>query len=127
MKHCIATSDAPKAIGPYSQAVRTGNLLFLSGQLPLDPQTMQFVPGGIAEQTRQVLTNARAVLRAAASDLEQVVKATVLLKDMNDFAAMNAVYGEFFTSDHPARSTFQVAKLPLDALVEIELIAEIRE
>ncbi|SDB33726.1 endoribonuclease L-PSP [Desulfonatronum thiosulfatophilum] len=125
MKQCIAAPNAPKAIGPYSQAVRAGNMLFLSGQLPLDPETMQFVPGGITEQTRQVLTNARAILEAAGGTLDNVVKATVLLKDINDFAAMNTVYAEFFTKDHPARSTFQVAKLPLDALVEIELVAVI--
>ncbi|GAB6058022.1 RidA family protein [Desulfonatronum parangueonense] len=127
MKQCIASPNAPQAIGPYSQAVRAGNMLFLSGQLPLDPATMQFVPGGISEQTRQVLVNAKTILEAADCTLDNVVKATVLLKDIDDFAAMNTVYAEFFTKDHPARSTFQVAKLPLDALVEIEFVAVVAE
>jgi 2-iminobutanoate/2-iminopropanoate deaminase len=123
MKKCITSEKAPKAIGPYSQAVQAGNLLFLSGQLPLQPETMQLVPGGITEQARQALGNAKAVLEAAGSGLDHVVKTTVLLKDMTDFANLNSIYGEFFTSQHPARSTFQVAKLPLDALVEIEMVA----
>ncbi len=124
MKKIIATANAPKAIGPYSQAVKTGNLIFVSGQLPLDPQTMSFVEGGIKEQTRQSLANAKAILDAAGTDLGRVVKTTVLLKDIGDFAAMNEVYGEFFETDCPARAAYQVANLPLGALVEIELIAE---
>jgi 2-iminobutanoate/2-iminopropanoate deaminase len=123
MKKCITSEKAPKAIGPYSQAVQAGNLLFLSGQLPLHPESMQLVPGGITEQARQALSNAKAVLEAAGAGLDDVVKTTVLLKDMTDFATLNTIYGEFFTSQHPARSTFQVAKLPLDALVEIEMVA----
>ena len=124
MKKIINTPDAPKAIGPYSQAVKTGNLVFVSGQLPLAPETMSFVEGGIKEQTRQALTNAKAILESAGTDLGGVVKTTVLLKDIADFAAMNEVYGEFFKADCPARAAYQVANLPLGALVEIELIAE---
>lgn len=124
MKNIIATANAPKAIGPYSQAVKTGNLIFVSGQLPLDPQTMSFVEGGIKEQTRQSLANAKAILDAAGTDLGGVVKTTVLLKDIGDFAAMNEVYAEFFATDCPARAAYEVANLPLGALVEIELIAE---
>ena len=124
MKKIINTPNAPKAIGPYSQAVKTGNLVFVSGQLPLVPETMSFVEGGIKEQTRQALTNAKAILESAGTDLGGVVKTTVLLKDIADFAAMNEVYGEFFKADCPARAACQVANLPLGALVEIELIAE---
>ncbi len=124
MKKIINTPNAPKAIGPYSQAVKTGNLVFVSGQLPLVPETMSFVEGGIKEQTRQALTNAKAILESAGTDLGGVVKTTVLLKDIADFAAMNEVYGEFFKADCPARAAYQVANLPLGALVEIELIAE---
>lgn len=123
MKKIIDTPNAPKAIGPYSQAVKTGSLIFVSGQLPLVPQTMNFVDGGIKEQTRQALVNAQAILEAAGADLEGVVKTTVLLKDIADFSAMNEVYGEFFRTDCPARAAYQVANLPLGALVEIELIA----
>lgn len=123
MKKIIDTPNAPKAIGPYSQAVKTGSLIFVSGQLPLVPQTMNFVDGGIKEQTRQALVNAQAILEAAGTDLEGVVKTTVLLKDIADFSAMNEVYGEFFRTDCPARAAYQVANLPLGALVEIELIA----
>jgi 2-iminobutanoate/2-iminopropanoate deaminase len=123
MRTCIATDKAPKAVGPYSQAVRAGNLLFISGQLPLDPQTMEFVAGGVTEQTRRVLTNISAILEAGSSSLDHVVKTTVLLKNMDDFKAMNQVYAEFFPADPPARSTFQVGRLPLDAMVEIETIA----
>jgi 2-iminobutanoate/2-iminopropanoate deaminase len=124
MKRIIDTPKAPKAIGPYSQAVKTGNLVFVSGQLPLVPETMSIVEGGIKEQTRQALTNAKAILETADTNLEGVVKTTVLLKDIGDFAAMNEVYGEFFETDCPARAAYQVANLPLGALVEIELIAE---
>lgn len=125
MKEIISTENAPKAIGPYSQAVKTGNLIFVSGQLPFVPSTMKFVEGGIKAQTRQSLSNAKAILEEAGSGLDRVVKTTVFLDNMNDFAAMNEVYGEFFTENFPARAAYEVAKLPLDAMVEIELIAEI--
>ena len=118
----ISTTDAPAAIGPYSQAVRAGKLVFCSGQIPLRPDG-SLNEGDVAEQTRQVLENMRAVLGAAGSSLEQVVKTTVFLQDMNDFAAMNAVYAEFFAGEPPARSTIQVARLPRDVRVEIEAIA----
>jgi len=129
MKH-ISTEAAPAAIGPYSQAVSTGAgaagaLIYTSGQLPIDPATGAFAPGGIAEHTAQVLRNLQAVLGAGGSSLGQVVKTTVFLKDMNDFAAMNAVYATFFTECPPARSTVEVARLPKDALVEIEAIAQL--
>lgn len=126
-KIVISTSSAPQAIGPYSQAIRTGNLIFTAGQIALDPATMQVVAGGIAEQTRQVLENLKAILEAAGSSLAQAVKATVFLKDFNDFAAMNAVYGAYLGPEGvtpPARSTVEVSRLPKDVLVEIELIAE---
>lgn len=125
MKQIISTSEAPQAIGPYSQAVRVGNLVFLSGQIPIDPSTGNFVEGGIAEQTEQALKNISAVLLAAGTSLENVVKTTVFLADMNDFAAMNEVYGRFFNENPPARATVEAARLPRDARVEIEAIAEI--
>jgi 2-iminobutanoate/2-iminopropanoate deaminase len=127
MKH-ISTDAAPAAIGPYSQAVSlpTSHLVFTSGQLPIDPATSAFVPGGIAEQTTQALKNLQAVLHASDSSLGHIVKTTVFLKDMNDFAAMNAVYATFFPHDPPARSTVEVARLPKDALVEVEAIATTR-
>ena len=127
-KTVIATPAAPAAIGPYSQAIRTGNLLFTAGQIALDPTNGQLVPGGIAEQTTRVLENLKAILEAAGSSLAQVVKATVFLKDFNDFAAMNAVYGAYLAPEGvapPARSTVEVSRLPKDVLVEIELIAEV--
>ncbi|MDO4492889.1 MAG: RidA family protein [Clostridia bacterium] len=125
MKSVIATEKAPGAIGPYSQAIRTGNLIFVSGQLPLDPATGKF-PEDIKAQTRQSLTNAKAILEAAGSGLGSVVKTTVFLSDMNDFAAMNEVYAEMFPAGgFPARSAVEVARLPKDALVEIEMIAEV--
>ena len=123
MKDIIATDRAPQAIGPYSQAVRAGNLVFASGQIPIDPATGEFVAGGIAEQTEQVLRNLTAVFEAAGLSLNQVVKTTVFLLDMNDFAAMNEVYGRFFGQQPPARATVQAARLPRDARVEIEAIA----
>ncbi|MFN0128447.1 MAG: RidA family protein [Verrucomicrobiales bacterium] len=119
----IATDTAPAAIGPYSQAVATPAFIFTSGQLPIDPLTGAFVPGGIAEQTAQVLRNLQAVLQAGGSGLDRIVKTTVFLKDMNDFAAMNTVYATFFPINPPARSTIEVARLPKDALVEIEAVA----
>lgn len=118
----ISTDAAPQAIGPYSQAISFGNLVFCSGQIPLQPQG-GLLEGDIAAQTHQVLTNLSAVLQASGSSLEQVVKTTVFLADMADFAVMNQVYAEFFTSNPPARSTVQVARLPRDARVEIEAIA----
>jgi len=123
MKEIIATEDAPRAIGPYSQAVRAGNFVFASGQIPIDPATGEFVPGGIAEQTEQVLKNLTALFAAAGVGLDQIVKTTVFLADMNDFTAMNEVYGRFFSEAPPARSTVQAARLPRDAKVEIEAIA----
>ena len=124
-KQCIHTPDAPAAIGPYSQAIAAGGFVFVSGQLPLDPQTGAF-PEGIAAQTRRSLLNLRAILRAAGTDFDRVVKTTVFLHDMNDFAAMNAVYAELFGAENcPARAAVQVARLPKDALVEIEAIAQL--
>ena len=123
MKEIIATNDAPQAIGPYSQAVRVGNMIFASGQIPLDPATKEFVPGGVAEQTEQVLKNLTAVFAAAGVGLDQIVKTTVFLADMNDFNAMNEVYGKYFGQNPPARATVQAARLPRDAKVEIEAIA----
>ena len=123
MKEIIATEDAPRAIGPYSQAVRAGNFVFASGQIPIDPATGEFVPGGIAEQTEQVLKNLTALFAAAGVGLDQIVKTTVFLADMNDFIAMNEVYGRFFSEAPPARATVQAARLPRDAKVEIEAIA----
>ncbi len=127
-KHVIATTGAPAAIGPYSQAIRTGNLVFTAGQIALDPVTQQVTPGGITEQTTRVLENLKAILEAAGSSMAHVVKATVFLKDFNDFAAMNAVYGAYLAPEGvtaPARSTVEVARLPKDVLVEIELVAEV--
>lgn len=123
MKEIITTPDAPQAIGPYSQAVRVGNLVFASGQIPTDPATKEFVPGGIAEQTEQVLKNLTAVFAAAGLSLDQIVKTTVFLADMDDFNAMNEVYGRYFGQNPPARATVQAARLPRDAKVEIEAIA----
>jgi len=123
VKEIVATERAPRAIGPYSQAVRAGNLLFASGQIPIDPATGEFVAGGVGEQTEQVMRNLTAVFEAAGASLGQVVKTTVFLSDMNDFTAMNEVYGRFFGENPPARATVQAARLPRDAKVEIEAIA----
>ena len=123
MKQAISSPDAPKAIGPYSQAVRAGQLLFVSGQVPLDPATGQIVDGDIAAQTRRVFANLGAVLAAGGRSFADVVRTTVFLADMNDFAAVNAVYGEYFAEPYPARATVQVARLPKDARVEIDVIA----
>ena len=120
----ISTSQAPAAIGPYSQAIHVGNLLYTSGQLPLNPATGAFPEGGIKAQTRQSLTNVKAILEAAGTDMNHVVKTTVFMADMNDFADMNAVYAEFFTEPFPARSAVAVKTLPKGALVEIEAVAE---
>jgi 2-iminobutanoate/2-iminopropanoate deaminase len=128
MKTAVSTPNAPAAIGPYSQAVRIDNLLYTSGQVALDPATGQMISGGIAEQTERVLKNLKAVLEAAGSSLAAVAKTVVFLKDINDFAAMNAVYGRYLAPDGvvaPARSTVEVARLPKDALVEIEVIARL--
>jgi 2-iminobutanoate/2-iminopropanoate deaminase len=119
----ISTERAPAAIGPYSQAIAAGSLIFLSGQLPIDPATGALIDGDIAAMTRQIFRNIETVLAAAGSTLSKVVKVTVFLADMNDFQAMNAAYAEFFTHDPPARSTVQVARLPRDARIEIEVIA----
>lgn len=122
----VATNAAPKAIGPYSQAIRAGNFVFTSGQIALDPETQQVVPGAIAEQAAQVFANLKAILEAAGSSFAQVVKTTVFLKNFDDFAAMNAVYAEHLSvagTPPPARSTVEVSRLPKDVLVEIELIA----
>lgn len=123
-KSVIATADAPAAIGPYSQAVRFGDLLITSGQIPLTPGG-DLVAGGIVEQTRQVLDNLSALLRAAGSDFGSVIKTTVFLSDMNNFAEMNTIYAEYFQTPYPARSTVQVARLPRDVLVEIEVMAQV--
>jgi 2-iminobutanoate/2-iminopropanoate deaminase len=123
VKQAISSPGAPKAIGPYSQAVRAGQLLFLSGQVPLDPVTGQMIDGDIAAQTRRVFENLRAVLEAGGRSFADVVRTTVFLADMNDFAAMNEVYGQYFSEPYPARATVQVARLPKDARVEIDVIA----
>ena len=125
MKHIISTELAPKAIGPYSQAVAWNGLVYLSGQIPLDPATGQLAEGGIAEQTVRVLDNLKAVLEAAGSDLAHVLKTTVFLKDMGEFAAMNEVYGRYFSRNPPARATVEAARLPRDVRVEIECVAAI--
>lgn len=124
MKEIIETPDAPAAIGPYSQAVKFGSMLITSGQIPLTPAG-ELVAGGVAEQTGQVIENLKAVLAAAGTDLSRVVKTTVFLADMNEFAAMNAVYEQHFTAPYPARSTVQVARLPRDVRVEIEVIVDL--
>lgn len=122
-KEIISTEKAPGAIGPYSQAIKANGNVFVSGQIPIDPATGQFISDDVAEQTEQVLKNLSAVLEAAGTTLEGVVKTTVFLADMNDFAAMNEVYGRYFDSNKPARATVQAARLPRDAKVEIECIA----
>ena len=123
VREIIQTDHAPAAIGPYSQAVKASGFIFASGQIPIDPKSGQFVEGGIKEQTKQVLKNLAAVLEAAGSSLNRVVKTTVFLADMQEFGAMNEVYGEFFKEEPPARATVEAAHLPRDARVEIEAIA----
>jgi 2-iminobutanoate/2-iminopropanoate deaminase len=123
IKHVISTKDAPGAIGPYSQAIKAGDYLFISGQIPLDPATGQLVTGGINEQTRRVLDNLGAILKAAGTSFERVVKTTVYLQDMAEFAAMNEIYGTYFPQPAPARATIQAAALPRNVKVEIDLIA----
>ncbi len=122
-KQVVIAEKAPQAIGPYSAGVRAGEFVYTAGQLGIDPASGAFVAGGIETETRQALTNLKAVLEAAGTSLENVVKTTVFLRDMNDFAAMNGVYAEFFTVNFPARSAVQVARLPKDAAVEIEAVA----
>jgi 2-iminobutanoate/2-iminopropanoate deaminase len=123
MRKPITTDKAPQAIGPYSQAIAAGKLLFLSGQTPLDPATGKLVDGGIAEQTHRVMSNLRAVLTAAGASFDNVVRTTIFLADMNDFAAVNEVYGSYFENPAPARACVQVAELPMKARVEIDAIA----
>ncbi|KNE55372.1 hypothetical protein AMAG_01271 [Allomyces macrogynus ATCC 38327] len=123
----VHTENAPAAIGPYSQAVSVNGFVYCSGQIPLNPKTMEIVAGGVQEQTRQVLVNLKAVLEAAGSDLEHVVKTLVFLKDMNSFTAMNEIYGEFFATHKPARAAVEVARLPKDVLVEIECVAVVKK
>lgn len=123
MREVISTHNAPQAIGPYSQAIRANGFIFVSGQIPLDPATQQIVQGGVAQQTERVIANLEAILKAAGSSLNQVVRTGVYLKNMGDFAAMNDVYERFFPQSAPARSTLEVARLPKDALIEIDVIA----
>jgi 2-iminobutanoate/2-iminopropanoate deaminase len=123
MREVIATPNAPQAIGPYSQAIRANGFVFVSGQIPLNPATGQIIEGGVAEQTERALANLEAVLKAAGSALDQVVRTTVYLKDMGEFAAMNEVYARFFPREAPARATVEVARLPKDVRVEIDAIA----
>jgi 2-iminobutanoate/2-iminopropanoate deaminase len=120
----INTKKAPAAIGPYSQAIQVGNFIYTSGQIPIDPATGSFVEGGIKEQTRQSLLNVKAILNEAGTTMDHVIKTTVFMADMNDFAEMNSVYSEFFNTPYPARSAVAVKTLPKGALVEIEVIAE---
>jgi 2-iminobutanoate/2-iminopropanoate deaminase len=123
MRNVIYTPDAPKAIGPYSQGIRANEFVFVSGQIAIDPSTQQVVTGDVAAQTERVIKNLSGILKAAGTSLDQVVRTTVFLKSMNDFAAMNEVYGKFFTSNPPARSTVEVSRLPREVLVEIDVIA----
>jgi 2-iminobutanoate/2-iminopropanoate deaminase len=125
VKDIVLTDKGPKPIGPYSQAVKSNGFLFASGQVALDPRSNEFVPGDVRQQTERVLENLKGILEAGGVNLHHVVKTTVFLKDINDFAAMNEVYGKYFTAAPPARSTVQVARLPKDALVEIEVIASL--
>jgi len=123
MRDVIATKDAPQAIGPYSQAIRANGFVFVSGQVAIDPSTQQVISGDVAAQTDRVLKNLSAILKAAGSGLEKVVRSTVFLKNMGDFAAMNEVYGRYFSTAPPTRSTVEVARLPKDVLVEVDVIA----
>lgn len=123
VKRIIRTNDAPKAIGPYSQAIGAGGFVFVSGQIPLDPKTGNLVQGDIKEQARRVMENAKAILAASGCTMANVVKSTIFLKDMNEFAAVNEVYGGYFPSDPPARATVEVSRLPRDAAVEMDFIA----
>jgi 2-iminobutanoate/2-iminopropanoate deaminase len=125
MKKQIQTENAPGAIGPYSQAILAGTTLYVSGQIPLDPRTGQLVTGGIEKETKQALDNLKAVVSAAGGTMDSVVKTTILLADMNDFAVVNEIYGSYFKAPFPARATFQVSRLPKDARIEIEATAQI--
>jgi 2-iminobutanoate/2-iminopropanoate deaminase len=125
MRQAVATDQAPKAIGPYSQGIRAGGLLFVSGQVPIDPATGNLIEGDIAAQTHRVMRNLTAILEAAGTTMDAVVRCSVYLADMNDFAAMNEVYGSYFSQPAPARSTIQAVRLPKDARIEIDVIAEL--
>ena len=125
MKEIISTDKAPAAIGPYSQAVKTGNLMFTSGQIPIDPATNTLVEGGIEVQARRVMENVKAILAARGAGMDQIVKTVVFIKDMNDFAKVNEIYAEYFTGNYPARSCVEVARLPKDVLIEMEAVAEV--
>ena len=125
MRQAVSSEDAPKAIGPYSQAIRAGSLIFVSGQIPLDPATGAMVDGDISAQTHRVFANLGAILQAAGASFDNVVRTTVYLADMNDFATVNEIYGTYFSSPAPARATVQAARLPKDARVEIDLIASL--
>lgn len=124
-RQAVATDQAPKAIGPYSQAVKAGTLVFVSGQIPIDPATGEFVPGDVKAQTDRVMKNLTAILEAAGTSMDAVIRCTVYLADMDDFAAMNEVYGSYFTQPAPARATIQAVRLPKDARVEIDVIASL--
>ncbi|WP_258359184.1 RidA family protein [Moorella sulfitireducens (nom. illeg.)] len=126
-KNVIATEDAPAAIGPYSQAIKFGNIIFTSGQIPIDPVSGQVVEGGLAAQVARVMANLQAVLAAAGAGLDDVVKTTLYIKDMNDFSTINEIYGRYFTKEPPARSCVEVARLPKDVLVEIEAVAVVND
>lgn len=121
----VSTDKAPQAIGPYSQAIKIDNLIFCSGQIPINPETGKLVPGDIAAQTARVMANLEAVLHAAGSSLADILKTTILLKDLEDFAVVNEIYGSYFSKPYPARATFQVSRLPMDSDIEIEAIAKI--
>ena len=125
MKKQIQTELAPSAIGPYSQAIQVGTTLYISGQIPLDPQTGKMVPGGIENETKRALENLKAIVTAAGGTMQNIVKTTILLADMSDFSVVNEIYGTYFQAPFPARATFQVARLPRDARIEIEAIGEI--
>lgn len=127
MKEIISTKSAPGAIGPYSQGIKTGNLIFTSGQIPLDPETGALVTIDVKKAAERCILNLKAVLEAAGSSLDNVIKTTVFIKDMDDFAAVNQVYGQYFTGNYPARSCIEVSRLPKDSLVEIEAVAKINE
>lgn len=124
MRKAVTTSKAPKAIGPYSQAVKCNGLIFVSGQVAIDPSTQQVIEGDVAAQTERVMKNLSAILAASGSRMDQVLRSTVFLKNMNDFTAMNSVYAKYFSASPPARSTVEVARLPKDVLVEIDVIAQ---
>lgn len=123
MKDVVSTDHGPKAIGPYSQAIKANGFVFVSGQVALDPKTQQLIEGGIAQQTERVMENLKGIVEAAGSNMSKVVKTTVFLTDMNDFSAMNEIYGKYFPSQPPARATVQVSRLPKDVKVEIEVVA----